>query len=205
MQFRYKSLIILRPRKKLRGKKFPASWSRKKKLPVSFWGKKMQLDIEDSTPASDMTYWFHPRIAIDNCYHAITMITCKVSNCSSLQDMSNFLVYSIWFPSLQYESLEGSFSYEFAYPIPPIGYLIGYEGDMKCKLGIQLGMKWNSLNTTRNVEYPESVYIPKTSFWYIPWMHDRIIWIIISVHILRISGLSKFNISGGELHVQLEI
>ncbi len=36
-----------------------------------------------------------------------------------------------------YESLEGSFSYgfgyEFAYPIPPIGYLIGYEVDMNCK------------------------------------------------------------------------
>ncbi len=33
-----------------------------------------------------------------------------------------------------YESLEGSYSYEFAYefayPIPPIGYLIGYEGDL---------------------------------------------------------------------------
>ncbi len=29
----------------------------------------MQLDAEESTPASDMTYWFHSRIAIWNCLH----------------------------------------------------------------------------------------------------------------------------------------
>ena len=51
-------------------------------------------------------------------------------------------------------------------------------------------------DTTRNVEYPESVYIPKTSFRYTSAL--PIICIVISVHILRISGLSKFNISGGE-------
>ena len=28
----------------------------------------MQLDVEESTPASDMTYWFHFRIAIGNCH-----------------------------------------------------------------------------------------------------------------------------------------
>ncbi len=33
--------------------------------------KKMQLDVEESTPASDMTYWFPFRIAIGNCHHAI--------------------------------------------------------------------------------------------------------------------------------------
>ncbi len=30
----------------------------------------MQLDVEESTPASDMTYWFNSRIAILNCHHA---------------------------------------------------------------------------------------------------------------------------------------
>ncbi len=32
----------------------------------------MQLDVEESTPASEVTDWFHSRIAIGNCYHAIT-------------------------------------------------------------------------------------------------------------------------------------
>ncbi len=31
----------------------------------------MQLDVEESTPASDMTVLFHSRMAIDNCQHAI--------------------------------------------------------------------------------------------------------------------------------------
>ncbi len=29
----------------------------------------MQLDVEESTPASDITYWFHSIIAIWNCHH----------------------------------------------------------------------------------------------------------------------------------------
>ncbi len=33
---------------------------------------KMQLDVEESTPASDMTYWFHQKNAIGNCHHTIT-------------------------------------------------------------------------------------------------------------------------------------
>ncbi len=33
---------------------------------------KMQLDIEESTPASYMTYRFHSRIGLGNCHHAIT-------------------------------------------------------------------------------------------------------------------------------------
>ena len=33
---------------------------------------KMQLDVEESTPASDMTVLFHSRIAIGNCQHANT-------------------------------------------------------------------------------------------------------------------------------------
>ena len=40
-------------------------------------------------------------------------------------------------------------------------------------------------------EKNESGYIPKTSFLYI-------IWKTISVHIWKISGLSKFNYSGGD-------
>ena len=34
--------------------------------------RKMQLDVDESTPANDKTYWFHPRVAIGNCHHTIT-------------------------------------------------------------------------------------------------------------------------------------
>ncbi len=39
---------------------------------VLFQNKKMQLDVEESTPASDRTYRFHSRIAIDNYDRVIT-------------------------------------------------------------------------------------------------------------------------------------
>ncbi len=37
---------------------------------------KMQLDVEESTPASDMTYWFRSKIAIGNCHQQA--ITCNM-------------------------------------------------------------------------------------------------------------------------------
>ncbi len=36
---------------------------------------KMQLDIEESIPASDMTYYFDSRKAIDNCHNSITLLS----------------------------------------------------------------------------------------------------------------------------------
>ncbi len=39
--------------------------------------KKMQLDAEESTPASDRTYWFHSRIAIGNYLSIYTVKTLK--------------------------------------------------------------------------------------------------------------------------------
>ncbi len=39
---------------------------------------KMQLDVEESTPASDMTYSFPYRIAIGICLLAITSILCMI-------------------------------------------------------------------------------------------------------------------------------
>ncbi len=38
------------------------SFSKKKR-------KKMQLDVEESTPAKNMIYLFHSRIAIGSCHH----------------------------------------------------------------------------------------------------------------------------------------
>ena len=32
----------------------------------------MQLDVEESTPACDMSFKFHSRITIGNCHHTIT-------------------------------------------------------------------------------------------------------------------------------------
>ncbi len=54
-----------------------------------------------------------------------------------------------------------------------------------------------AVNTTRNVEYPESV---KPAFGIYPECK-----IIISVHILRIYGLRIFNISGGGNGLHIEI
>ena len=45
----------------------------------------MQLDVEESTPASDITYWFHSRIAIGNSH---------ISNCYTLQDLLYFDLFS---------------------------------------------------------------------------------------------------------------
>ncbi len=56
---------------------------------------KMQLDVKESTPASDVTYWFHSRIAIISSHHVIICPSepC-LANCQACQDKNYFLVLS---------------------------------------------------------------------------------------------------------------